>query len=153
MWGHYSGGGNGVAICYESSEIVLEGNMQLCDVWYKGMPHVGHDDVRDMVDGKVCFLTKGILRSKDPCWKYENEVRVIAKDGLESPYIGLHPKAIIVGIKDSPEWQVLSAVSKQFKIPFGYLINPRNGMPGFEVGSQEWFFDYLQQWKKPNEAL
>jgi len=146
MWGHYSGGGSGVAICYESSELVLDRAIQLCDVWYEGMPHIGHDDVRDLVDGKVCFLTKGILRSKDPCWSYENEVRAIAKDGMESPYISLTPKAIIVGPKDCPEWHVLSAVADQIKIPFGYLSNRRDGGPGFEVGSQEnWFFDYLSQ--------
>ncbi len=148
MWGHYSGGGSGVAICYESSEMPLDGKFQFLDVWYKGMPHLGHDAVRDMVDGKVCFLTKGILRSKDPCWSYENEVRVIAKDGLESPYIGLDPKGIIVGIKDCPEWHVLTAVANQIKIPFGYLSNRRDGGPGFEIVTQEnWFFDYLSQLK------
>lgn len=145
MWGHYSGGGNGVAICYEFSEADLDEKMGLCDVWYKGMPRIGHDDVRDMVNGKCCFLSKGILRSKDPCWKYENEVRLIARDGMESPFINLYPKAIIVGIKDSPEWQVLSAVSNQFKIPFGFLCNRPNGMQGFVVSSQEWFFDYLSK--------
>lgn len=145
MWGHYSGGGNGVAICYESAELVLDGKMEICDVWYEGMPRIGHDDVRDMVNGKCCFLTKGILRSKDSCWKYENEVRVIAKDGMESPFIELKPKAIIVGIKDSPEWQALSAVSNQFKIPFGFLSNRPNGMPGFVVISQEMFFYYLSK--------
>ena len=143
MWGHYSGGGNGVAICYEFSEAALDEKMELCDVWYKGMPHIGHADVRDMVYGKCCFLIKGILRSKDPCWSYENEVRIIARDGMKIPFIDLNPRAIIVGIKDSPEWQVLSAVSNQFKIPFGFLINKSNGMPGFAVGSQERFFDYL----------
>ena len=148
MWGHYSGGGNGVAICYESSELVLDGAIQLCDVWYEGMTHIGHEDVRDMVDGKVCFLTKGILRSKDPCWSYENEVRIIAKDGLDSLFIKLDPKAIIVGIKDSPEWHVLSAVSHQFRIPIGYLKNRGDGGPGFEVDSQDyWFFDCLSQLK------
>ena len=30
MWGHYSGGGNGVVICYESSEAVLVEKMELC---------------------------------------------------------------------------------------------------------------------------
>lgn len=145
MWGHYSGGGNGVAICYEVTESDLDEQMELCDVWYKGMPHIGHDDLRDMVIRKCCFLSKGILRSKDPCWKYENEVRVIAKDGMESPFLDLNPKAIIIGIKDSPEWQVLSAVSNQFKIPFGFLCNRPGGRPGFVVNSQERFFDYLSK--------
>jgi hypothetical protein len=145
MWGHYSGGGNGVAICYEFSKEDLDKKMELCDVWYEGIPRIGHDDVHDMVDGKCCFLTKGILRSKDPCWKYENEVRIIATDGMESPFIRLEPKAIIIGMKNSPEWHVLSAVSNQLKIPFGFLRNPLDGMPGFEVCSQEWFFNDLSQ--------
>ena len=30
MWGHYPGGGNGMAICYESSEAVLGGKIVFC---------------------------------------------------------------------------------------------------------------------------
>ncbi len=125
------------------SKADLDEKMEFCDVWYKGMPRIGHNDVRDMVDGKCCFLTKEILRSKDPCWKYENEVRIIAKDGMESPFIDLYPKATIVGIKDFPECQVLCEISNQFKIPFGFLCNRPHGMPGFVVSSQEHFVDYL----------
>ncbi len=145
MWGHYSGGSNGVAICYEFSEVDLDEKMELCDVWYRGMPHMGHDAVRNIVNKKCCFLTKGILRSKDPCWKYENEVRVVAREGMDNPFITLSPKAFIIGIKDSPEWEVLSAVSNQFYIPFGFLYNNPTGMQGFIVKSQETFFDYLAE--------
>lgn len=107
------------------------------------MPKIKHKDLPDFMDGNCCFLSKGILRSKDPCWEYENEIRLIAKDGMESPFIDLEPKAIIVGIKDSPEWAVFSAVSNQFNIPFGYLENRPDGMPGYVVKSEKSFFDYL----------
>jgi len=59
-----------------------------------------------------------------------------------NPFFDLKPKAIIVGIKDSPEWHVLSAASNQFKIPFNFLCNRPDGMPGFVVSSQEYFFNY-----------
>ena len=36
---------------------------------------------------------------------------------MEIPFIDLNPKAIIVGIKDYPEWQVLSAVSISLRYP------------------------------------
>lgn len=138
MWGHYGGGGDGVAIAYDLSEI------KVYPVSYNGVPVINSDEFMSAQNKTEYLIEKGVLRSKEPCWITEGEVRVIKAPGDiinkcgDEEFMSLEPKGIVIGCAESsPQWQTFSSFSHNFKIPFGYLVPNTRVNHGFHVCSQE----------------
>ena len=149
MWGHYGGGGNGVAIAYDLSEIDTD---KVYQVLYTGVPVIDRDGFMNAQNKVEYLIVNGVLRSKEPCWEIEGEVRVIKAPGDvinkcgDEEFMSLEPKGIVIGCaEESPQWRTFSSLSHHFKIPFGYLVSNTRVNQGFHVSSQDAFFSEFEE--------
>lgn len=149
MWGHYAGGSNGVAIAYDLSNVDPN---RIHEVQYEGVPVICRSEFASSRDKVEFLINKGVLRSKEPCWKTEGEVRILKAPGEiingcgDECFMSLDPKAIVIGCKEpSPHWNIFSSISHQFEIPFGFLCANSRSNHGFHVLSQEPFFNEFDE--------
>lgn len=121
MWAHYAGGFSGVAIEYDLDPKTLD----IRKIEYNGDPKVSVEQLGQIVNGHSLPQDVGILRSKAPCWKYENEWRLYGNSD-EQYLFCTKPKTLVFGIRgENTEYDLLREIAKKFEIKMGYL-NPAN---------------------------
>jgi len=129
MWAHYAGGFSGVALEYDLDLKVLD----IRKIDYIGDPKVSLEDLKKIANRTILPQDIGILRSKAPCWKYEDEWRLYG-NSKENYLRSTKLKALIFGIKgESIEYDLLKTICDKFKVQMGYLAPLNTGDLKYQV--------------------
>ncbi|MGK2895501.1 DUF2971 domain-containing protein [Klebsiella michiganensis] len=124
MWSHYADQHKGFCIGYDVSE---NNSLDIHPVDYKGKRFIRTQQVYDMLFGSFenvrnaakKEIDRVILLSKAPSWKYENEYRVIDKQGLQDSQLRLSDVTFGLRFKESAKFSVMRALQpRQGEINF-----------------------------------
>jgi hypothetical protein len=130
MWAHYAGGFSGVALEYELDPTVLD----IRKIEYIGEPKVSLEELGQIVDGNILPQDVGILRSKAPCWDYEDEWRLYG-NSADHYLNNIKPQALIFGIRDfCTEYDVIKKIAGKFEIKMGYLTPANTDEADYKIG-------------------
>jgi len=129
LWSHYADGHKGICLVYNiSNEYIVENNIAGVPVHYKttsplvdffiewasSEEKLSHEDFIDN-------LAIRFLSSKDPCWSYENEYRLISKNSGEFQLDRSFLKHVCYGLNISDkDTDLIGTMLKNF----GYEVAP-----------------------------
>ena len=131
LWAHYAGGFSGVAFEFDLDETVYD----LREITYTGSASVSPLDLRDVLTGARSVVDIGCLTHKDWVWKYEEEVRLFAKQNDTSCFIDAKPTALVLGLRKSSCDVFLGKIAQRFGLKVGYLV-PSEFFEGYEIDYQ-----------------
>jgi len=115
MWSHYADQHKGFCIGYDVS---IDYVSDIYPIDYEGKRFITTQQVHDMLFGSTESIKRAakkeidkvILLSKAPAWKYENEYRVISKQGLKDSPFKLSDVTFGLRFKTSAKFSVMRAL-------------------------------------------
>lgn len=118
MWSHYADQHKGFCIGYDVS---ISHPENIYPIDYTGKRFITTQQIYDMLFGsseKIKIAAKKeidnvILLSKAPAWKYENEFRVISKQGLQDSPFRLSDVTFGLRFKQSAKFSVMRALQQR----------------------------------------
>jgi hypothetical protein len=117
MWAHYAGGFTGVAFEYE----IDDEKHDIRPIDYDGMPKIEEAKMLRVLAGEKRPQDFGVLKQKDPGWKYEDEWRLFANDRRQ--YLtGIRPLSVVMGNRESVRHETLAKVARLLGIRIGNLV-------------------------------
>ena len=128
MWGHYANSYNGICVEYDAMELFAKYYIFIAPVDYS--EYVPKEVYDNSFNDKIRFLHK-CCSTKEICWRYEDEWRIIKIDLNQKRTIMndfVKPKSITVGYNAKKEnIEELKRICKKKEMPLYKLIKADDG--------------------------